>query len=657
MLPSGTMARSYYNASIQAFLQANPHEILGYLTQAHHHDLEHLQRNAWLAQIGILQEQLKEVEGHIFFEFSIPRMGKRADNILLVGSTVFVVEFKIGSGSYDSTAIEQTLDYALDLKNFHEGSHTLPIIPILVSTEANSEYQITHKYPDQISEVLRSNGKNLRTIIEANREDEPHTLLAENWATSIYKPTPTIIEAAKALYQGHQVTEISRSDAGAINLSRTAASLNAIIEQAKHSNRKSICFVTGVPGAGKTLAGLNIVQSRVNHKEEEHAVFLSGNGPLVIVLREALARDLKSRTPGLRKGDAAQRVASFIQNIHHFRDDALENSAAPVEKVVVFDEAQRAWNSDQASKFMKQKRGQDNFNKSEPEFLIETMDRHNDWCVVVCLVGGGQEINTGEAGISAWLEAIYTRFDHWSVHLSEQIISNTHYVDVSHPLRDSIGAKSTIDPDLHLAVSVRSFRSEIVSDFFNQILQGDSTQTRYLLSELDSYPVLLTRDIKRAKSWLLEQSRGTERCGILASSGALRLKAIGVNVKASIDPANWFLNPKEDVRSSNFLEDVATEFDIQGLELDWTAVIWDIDLSRAEDRWDYRRFVGTRWQNVKNETRQDFLLNAYRVLLTRARQGVIIVVPEGDDFDHTRPRERYDSIFNYLIACGIRQLI
>lgn len=403
------MPIAYYEAPIEKFLTERSESILGKLALHHRHELEHLQKNAWLAQIDVLKDQLSKVtSGQIFFEFFVPRMGKRADCVIVRSGVVFVIEFKVGSATFDRYAIDQVHDYALDLKNFHLGSHDVHIIPILIATKAlTAESGIKFAQDGVATPLLIGSNRIAQTLSNASERCEEYSIDIPAWRSSGYRPTPTIIEAAVALYQRHDVEEISRSDAGAKNLQSTSNRIAKIIDKSKRKGKKSICFLTGVPGAGKTLAGLNIAASRAEGHEDEHAVFLSGNGPLVIVLREALARDQVSRS-GIKKTDATRQVSSFVQNIHHFRDEYLRDQSEPFEKVVVFDEAQRAWTREQASKFMQAKRGLADFWQSEPEFLIGVMDRHKDWCTVVCLIGGGQEINTGEAGLLEWLTALQT---------------------------------------------------------------------------------------------------------------------------------------------------------------------------------------------------------------------------------------------------------
>ena len=652
--------RACYSNSITEFLSDSENSILGSLANNYpNRSLEDLQRNAWAEQIKILKQQFSEcTDGHILFEYSIPRMGKRVDNVLLIDGIVFVLEFKVGEESYPLYALDQVLDYALDLKNFHEQSHYKKIVPILISTEAPYHIDGLQIYEDSVFQPLRANQNNLAYLINwVCSEHRDGQLDATAWQESIYKPTPTIIEAAQALYKGHSVHEISRSDGGAINLSRTSAAIAKIIDDSKRHNQKSICFITGVPGAGKTLAGLNIANERHNVDEGEHAVFLSGNGPLVHVLQEALARNTveesKETSNRITKSKAISKTKAFIQNIHHFRDDNLRTLQAPIEKVAVFDEAQRAWTLKQTSSFMKRKKGIMDFSMSEPKFLIGVMNRHPNWSIIICLIGGGQEINTGEAGLPEWFSALHKDYPNWNVYVSDRLtdFEYTQGTDLFSKIkRDKLNVQS----DLHLAVSVRSFRSEKVSALVKAILDIEVQEAQQLLSSLkESYPLALTRNLQTAKAWLKEHARGTERYGLTASSGAYRLKSFGVHVKSSIDPPNWFLNDKLDIRSSYFLEDVATEFDIQGLELDWTCVCWDADLRFQNGRWEYKNFRGTAWNNVNENIRRLYLKNAYRVLLTRARQGMVIFVPEGDTEDHTRQPEFYDQTAEYLMQCGI----
>jgi len=654
------MNRAYYSAPVDKFLVDTPDMILGELSRNHQFALEDLQRNSWISQIEILQSGLSGLPvSFIALEYAIPRMGKRVDVVIIYAGRVFVLEFKVGETSYSNFAIEQVLDYSIDLKNFHEQSHSRDIVPIVVATEAPNHILSIEKYPDQIFYPIKANKENFISIIEdisTNSIQRAH-IDPIQWIDSIYKPTPTIIEAAQALYKGHNVKEISRSDSGAINLGATSDAISEIIEFSKTNKRKSICFITGVPGSGKTLAGLNIANERHNIDKGEHAVFLSGNGPLVKVLQEALARNEVDEKKGtdqqIKKSEALTKTKAFIQNIHHFRDDALQNESPPIERVVVFDEAQRAWTLKQTRNFMARKKGIHGFNLSEPEFLISVLDRHQDWSLIICLIGGGQEINTGEAGLPEWFSAINKAYRNWDVYVSNRLtdIEYTNGEDIYSLIPP---AQLSINNDLHLAVSVRSFRSERLSGFVKAFLDLDVNLARALYSQIkDVYPIGVTRDLNEAKKWLRSKARGGEGLGIIASSGAYRLKPYGIHIKAEIEPTTWFLNKKSDVRSSGFLEEVATEFDIQGLELDWICVAWDANLRKNEGEWNYKKFRGTDWQNINDEVRKRYLLNTYRVLLTRARQGMVIFIPEGDASDRTRNPDFYDPIYHYFIQCGV----
>jgi hypothetical protein len=456
------------------------------------------------------------------------------------------------------------------------------------------------------------------------------------------------------------VQSIARSDAGARNLHVTTQCVEEIIARSRAQREKAIVFVTGVPGAGKTLVGLNIATQHLGH-DETHAVFLSGNGPLVAVLREALVEDDIQRQRALgatpeRKGVVRQKVKPFIQNVHHFRDEGLRSTGAPIEHVAIFDESQRAWNREKTAQFMKQRKGVSDFSMSEPEFLISYMDRHEDWAVIVCLVGGGQEIHTGEAGIGAWLDAVRDKYPQWHTYISPELHDSEYAAGKA---IEQLGANAHVETQyaLHLAVSMRSFRAEKVSGFVKAALDAEEDQARELLAQvLKTYSVVLTRDRTIAKKWVREQARGSERYGLVASSQAQRLKAYCIDVRVDVDPVKYFLADRADTRSSYYLEDAATEFQTQGLELDWTMMSWDADLRRAKGAWSYHNFRGDRWTTVRNTERQRYLLNAYRVLLTRARQGMALFVPKGRKSDPTIQPDYYDETFRYLKALGVPEL-
>ncbi len=654
--------RSYYSASIADFLQQSNSEILGII---HSNDISAettiQQSNTWEDEVQILKDQLRGfLDGRIIFEYTIPRMGKRVDAVVMYNNIVFLLEFKCGDSEYRQSTYDQVYDYALDLRNFQKESHDKLLVPMMISTLA-PYYQNRVVNRDRIFEPLRCNAENISETIEyfANKyQEKAFDYIA--WEKSEYLPTPTIVEAAQALYRGHNVHDITRSDAGAENLTVTTDEINRIIEHSKANKRKSICFVTGVPGAGKTLVGLNIAIERSDAQQGEHAVFLSGNFPLVKVLQEALARDKVEQEKQIgrhvSKSEALRSTSAFIQIIHKYRDSFIGNNNVPPERVAIFDEAQRAWTHDMIKKFMSTKKSVQNFSYSEPEFLISTMDRHQDWAVIICLVGGGQEINTGEAGLPEWFDSLRRAFPDWDVYITPQLNDDEYRRGRAW---DSMieGLNISERKALHLATSVRSFRTPDLAAFVKAILDTETEEAKSLWLKIkDKYPIVITRDLNKAKYWVRAHSFGTTRYGLLASSGALRLKPEGIFAKNDIDVANWFLNGKDDVRSSYALEDVVTEFDIQGLELDYTIVAWDADFRMVNGEWSYNRFVGNRWTNVSSAERRLYLKNAYRVLLTRARQGMAIFIPDGSNTDKTRKKEYYDGIYKYLKGIGIVEL-
>lgn len=650
--------RSYYSNDIQSFLNQDNYSIFGEITTNDQFSAEDLQKNTWNREIEILKRELSQfLDGYIIFEYTIPRIGNRIDNIVIYKGIIFLLEFKVGEKKYPSYAIEQVTDYAFDLSCFHKESHIRLLVPILISTKAHSVKQEIRISKDNVLETICCNEYEIaKYITEVSLKFIQDEIIPNDWINSLYMPTPTIIEAAQALYLGHNVEDISRNDASAKNLNQTTKAINKIIDYSKAHNRKSICFITGVPGAGKTLAGLNIAVERQKIAEDEHAVFLSGNGPLVDVLQEALARDDAKRNNISRK-EASRKVKEFIQIIHHFRDDAISVDTPPVEKVAIFDEAQRAWDEQNLTDFMKKKKHIEDFNMSEPEFLISILNRHNDWATIICLIGGGQEINKGEsAGIYGWFDSLRNNYPNWDIYVSDKI-TDDEYSKGHNFAEMTKNMNVNIIEDLHLAVSLRSFRSENVSNFVKALLDVDIDTAKRLYEQFNNdYPVFVTRNLHKAKLWVRSQAKGSQRYGLTASSGAKRLRKYGIWVQNKIEATNWFLNGKNDVRSSFHLEETATEFDIQGLELDWTIVCWDADLRFENGDFKHLKFVGTKWQNIKSADNILYLKNAYRVLLTRARQGFVIFVPTGDETDMTAKPEYYDGIYRYLKSVGIKEL-
>lgn len=657
------MSHSFYSAEIKEFLQVDTHSILGRIQEASPFDVTVEQANSWAEEITILKNQLAGMDsGSILFEYSIPRMGKRADVVVLFRGIAFILEFKVGDREYKKTTIIQVLDYALDIKNFQAKCTDLIIAPIAVPTEAPAQRNEIKKYPDGILFPLNANSNSIHRLIEQVVQAFPNevNITLDEWENSQYMPSPTIIEAAQALYNNHQVKDISRSDAGVKNLTDTTDAVEKIIDESRINKKKSIIFITGVPGAGKTLVGLNFASKFHNNKEGEHAVFLSGNLPLVKVLQTALARDCVAQKRAESVAEALREVKSFVQMIHNYRDYFVQNENKPTERITIFDEAQRCWTREYLCSFMKKKKHIDNFDESEPEYLISTMDRFdsNDWAVIICLVGGGQEINRGEAGMPEWFNALRLRFNNWDIYTAKNI-DDEEYLRGNTWESLTQGLNVYINNNLYLSSSMRSFRSEYVSLFVKQLLDNMPEKAIATYAKLkDKYPIVLTRDVEKAKKWVREKCRGSERCAILSSSAAKRLRPAGVYYsKNEIAPEKWFLNSREDLRSSSFLEVVASEFETQGLEIDYAIVAWDLDFKLRNGRWEACQINMKKdppdWSPIKNEDEIIFLKNAYRVLLTRARQGFIIFIPIGSDDDVTRRRKDYDEIFDYFCSIGI----
>lgn len=686
--------RYYYSDTISRFLIKNTEEIIGKLTRASQHDINDDTSNSWVEEIETLRKILEPYKerGSLYFEYNIPRMGRRADVILVIDELIFILEFKTADSKFSHDAVAQVWDYALDLKNFQEGSLERIIVPILVVPSEKDKKCIFsfNRFEDNVYEPLQTNANRLSEALSISLTHIPHEMIGhsndrdEQWAKSGYEPTPTIIEAAIALYEENTVEDITKHGG---DIDKASAELCRIIDYCKENNRKAICFITGVPGAGKTLIGLNTAIDQFNRGEK--AVYLSGNFPLVEVLQEALTRDyirrekIKAKKEGRKactKEEAKSKVKAFIQMIHHYRDLYLEGTEVvgneirpidgyfqshvdkayiPSEHVAIFDEAQRAWTGDELKRFMRKKKGIRDFPYSEPEYLISCMNRQLDWGVVVCLVGNGQAINKGEAGLTEWIESISRSYKDWDVYMSDYLLQSG---DVSKTELALIKKQLKPKEDLHLKMSMRSFRSEKVSIFVNQLLALQKEEATETLKELENYPIVLTRSLDKAKQWLREHARGSERYGLLASSKAERLKAISINVRYQPDFVHWFLEDDTDIRSSNALEDTLTEFKVQGLEIDWACVAWDADLrlNKEQTSWQHHQLrSGTKWQNINKPINQQYQINAYRVLLTRARQGMVIVVPNGDNGvppDETRKPEWYDGIYNYLRDIGLKEI-
>ncbi len=704
--------RCLYTATFSEFLSKEPLTVLGAMHNNYHGDALTTTDEAWMGEIEVMQQVLdpwKEEQGQIVFEYDIPRLGKRIDVVLLLRGMIFCLEFKVGKKDEFQAGIEQVMDYALDLKNFHLFSHDRKIVPILIPTKYK-EYTTVFQpsvYNDDIYNPMITGEEHLQELIAkvlehagAKQEDG----VVDNWLISPYVPTPTIIEAARTLYENHSVEDITRHEADKVSTDTTINYILEVIQQSKEKQQKSICFVTGVPGAGKTLVGLDVAIKQTYKDgeldKENGAVYLSGNGPLVAVLTEALARDNQKKCSqrGERKNmsDSRREVSEFIQIIHRYRDNMLAKIKNPVENgeleidpdkaiklaatgygevehVAIFDEAQCSWTHKRIADYLKRggtygnKLKVPNFPMSEAEFLIWSLDQREDWAVIICLVGGGQEINTGEAGITEWIKALNNRFKHWNVYISNKL-TDPEYAEgrVNELLVGNDKVK--FSDSLHLAVSLRSFRAETLSAFIHSLLSfAPDATSLYQDVKGKKYPIVLTRDMDKARQWLRKMARGTQQTGVLVTKVAARFKPLAVNILTQGDEnaVHWFLEDKTDIRSSNYLEDAATEIQVQGLELDYACVLWDADMRCENGRWAHYKFNGkNKWNPENNEESRKYMLNAYRVLLTRARQGIVICVPygnsnktpEGFPEDPTRLPEFYDGTYKYLKSLGLEEL-
>lgn len=708
-------SRCLFDSNLKTFLEKEQKTIFGELCDKYHGDALTTTREAWLKEIEILQKVLtpwKESDGRIIFEYDIPRLGKRLDVVLLLNGIIFCLEFKVGESRILENDVDQVLDYALDLKNFHKLSQDKLIVPILVATNyKNSSSEIQPSvYDDRVVNPLMTGQDHLLLLIsEVLKQFPGEEAVDSSWVISPYAPTPTIIEAARTLYESHSVEDITRHEADQVTTDQTISEILNVIKKSKENGEKSICFVTGVPGAGKTLVGLDVAvkqtyQGFESPVEDEQAVYLSGNGPLVAVLNEALAKDnykkCRDRGESKKLSDSRREVGKFIQIIHRYRDNMLAKIKNPVENgkleidpekamkmegagfgevehVAIFDEAQRSWTHKRLAAYLKRggtygnKLKVPNFPMSEAAFLIWSLDQREDWATIVCLVGGGQEINTGEAGISEWIKALNEIFTHWKVYISPQL-TEPEYAEgkVNELLQDNKNV--TYLENLHLGVSLRSFRAEKLSTFVHALLTMDEKAAELYVEIKDNYPIVLTRDMEKAKEWLHKKVRGTERTGVLVTKEAARYKPLGVHVLQTGDEnaVHWFLEDKSDIRSSNYLEDAATEIQVQGLELDYTCLLWDADMRYQDGEWHYYRFNGqTKWveQIDNSESKHEqmkYMLNAYRVLLTRARAGMVICVPDGNANktasgfweDSTRLPEYYDGTYHYLKSLGLEEI-
>jgi hypothetical protein len=665
---------AYARYTVGEFLTADAATVIGTLETRHAHDgfaTQYTQQTkAWEQFIPLLRAELQSflaecpdsIQWGVLLEYPLYRLRKRIDAVILAGSTIIVVETKIGVTGFQSADARQVEDYALDLRDFHAGSRGRLLIPMLWCTAAPAQQEVSAPTEDPVGPVHRIGSNELGLVLRRFASSAPNVQLdPAEWDAAPYRPVPTIIQAATSIFAGHDVRAIGQADA--TNLAVAATRIVGIISDAKANSRKVIVFLTGVPGAGKTLAGLEVVHDAIASGAEGQGdiIYLSGNTPLVTVIREALARDrvhqAAARNLPTTLREERRLVRTRIQHINDFLKQYLKgaDTVLPHEHAIVFDEAQRAWDAAQGAKKFDRK-------QSEPSLLLQIMGRHPNWCACICLVGGGQEINSGEEGMKGWGDAIRQmgeeELQKWLVYGPVDVFQGSASTGGFSLGELPSGIKIIVEPDLRLSVPLRTYRSPATSDWVAALLAGDLAQAKVLASQLGEYPIVVTRSLERAKFWLRDKGRGHRRFGLLASSGARRLRADGLGefLKATdgLAIAQWYLNNPDDIRSSYFLEVPANEYACQGLEIDFACVCWGGDLIYSRDKtgWVYRQLSGNDWNEARADLARRYVQNSYRVLLTRAREGMVVWVPKGDAGDHTRQPEELDATAELLLAAG-----
>lgn len=669
--------RPWIHLTVPELLRCSPEAVAARLAaaqMARRLSGEPAQLRAWEAQVTLLQHALAEPRwqgAQIAFEYDMLRLEKRIDAVLVTDRAILVLEFKVGAGSVAAADVVQVEDYAQDLWDFHAASRAHPIIPVLIVTGATHLPALQFGLPmPGVAPVAVAGAATLAerlTALHAALSAPDRALIPADWIAAPYKPVPTIIEAAARLFSRNSVADIAEARADTDNLTRTTQAILMALEQARARDERVVIFVTGVPGAGKTLCGLNIVFGE--HRREGTA-FLTGNAPLVAVLREALACDRagislalgpsldpERRTRAGRLRQARHETSQALQNVHRFLADNAQASAAPAERVIIFDEAQRAWDEAQAGRDTQRRKSV--LTMSEPAHALAIMGRHDGFAAIVALIGHGQEINTGEAGLAEWGRVI-AMTPGWRAVAAPRALDAK---EAAQRLAPGPAPWLTLDAALDLTVPIRSVRTDAGAAWVDAVLRLSAREARAIADEAGSVPFFVTRSLDAARAALRGWTPGLRRAGFVRSSGARRLRAEGFDAQliGTEEPVAWFLERWPDIRASDALEVCATEYACQGLELDAVGLAWGGDLVREDGAWVHRSFAGNAWQRVRGAAEQEFTRNTYRVLLTRARYETVIWVPPGspadDPFhDPTRPAAEMDSIADFLLACGAQPL-
>jgi len=596
----------------------------------------------------------------LLLEFSIPRKEMRIDIILLIRQVVVVIEAK--TGLVTSQGKRQIEEYALLLHYFHKASSDRRIVPIIVSSNP-TEIDLTLLRQQElfsqlasywVAPVTRCSWPQLPELLFEFEDPEMVQMSDAVWESSPYFPVPSIIEAALALRSGLSIREIAHSEASEHEIEIVGQTIQGYVDHARAAQHHAICFLTGVPGSGKTLVGLSLAHSEENKANAIH--FMSGNGPLVRVLQYLFTRE--SMRSGARSPQARAEAKTLIENVPVFARNYTEDDPGPPSNhAIIFDEAQRAWNRAQNQKKFRR-------NYSEPEMLLRIMERHADWSVIVALVGGGQEINDGEGGLEEWGRALIGSAKAWKIYASPEVLKGGPST-AEHKLFHDPSTQKEVQTNslLHLRTSNRSLRADQLAKWVNFVIDGNAEEAASL-GISSRFPIFLSRNLIQTRTKLRERGLGASRYGLVGSSGALRLRSEGLEPSSSFHAEypweHWYLADASDVRSSFRCEVFATEFEIQGLELDWIGLCWGGDFVwDASMGWQTRRLLSgppSRWTPIKNAEKQVFRRNAYRVLLTRARLGMIIFVPNGTLNDPTTSPDEFEETAQYMLRCGVTPL-
>lgn len=613
-----------WESTFDEFEREQPRVIRGRL-QEFLPDADVSQVRAWDDSIPKLQTEVREVVASdpaasthtAVLEYELPLDSRRPDVVLLVQGAVVVLELK-GEVAPSQADIDQAAAYARDLRCYHRACAGREVHAIVTPTRARG-------YVGVRSGVHVAGPDALDGLVQKLQAPWPSDAVSAGafLAEDAYCPLPTLVQAARELFDSGTVRRVHRAAAAT---DPAAEEVSRIVHQAAQTRTRRLVLVTGVPGAGKTLVGLRAVHAhflddlavdRADGKPTAPAVFLSGNGPLV----EVLQYELRSAGGGGK---------TFVRSVRDYvRQYSRKRSLVPPEHVLVFDEAQRAWDAQHLAR--KHKREPD---KSEPEHFVEFAMRIPEWCTVIGLIGGGQEIHAGEeGGLVQWRHAI-ERCDHpahWTVHGPESAAA---------VFADSPAAFEA-NPALNLDTEIRYHLASDVHEFVRTLLEdGDTACCRELATALESagFHLRMTRDLEVARNYLRDRYREhpTARFGLLASSRDKDLAAFGVpndfQSTKVIRHGPWYSDGEESPQSCRHLTDAITEFGAQGLELDAVLLAWGTDFRRYGGQWD-----DSKARRYRDPVQSPFQLrlNSYRVLLTRGRDAVVVFVPEIDEMQET----------------------